>query len=278
MFEGALALMFCLALCLGVVLPSHAQEENVQAADTEATEASSSPVDVSFGAMIKSGHLWNGGLSYGSLNMQADFTVSAYGLYFNTWGLMAINGDKEVDLCLGYGWNCLDICFIDMFYPNGSKPYNSYFAPIHPETNYHQGWVQFTFSGVEKFPIMFTAGAFVYGDFGTVYEPVLDDEGNPVLDEATGEPQETLVSFKERYSTYLALGYSHTIRTGMTLDYEVGCTPFKGAFAEGFNVVNIKCKMTQPVHITKHYAINLIGEWVFNPTRKELYFTAGIGF
>ncbi len=274
-FMSALVLLLSLVLGLSTVQTSRAQEGVTPMPGEGSTESCACPVDVSFGVKIKSGHIWNGGLSYPAVNMQADFTVSAYGFYFNAWSIYCIDNEKETDLCLGYSWEYLDFCFIDMYYPMAGRPFHNYFAPIHPSTPYHQGWLQFTFSGVEKFPIRLTAGAFTYGDFETIYE----------LDPSTGEPvkdvngNDKVLSFKERYSTYLGIGYSHTIsKTGLSLTYELGVTPFKGNFAKEFNVVNINCKMVQPVQISSSYSINLLGELAYNPARTELYFTAGIGF
>lgn len=221
---------------------------------------SEGPVSVSFGAQIKSRHLWNGGMSYDSWNMQPDFTVSVYGFYFNAWGLMPAMDIGEVDLTLGYDWKFLSFSFTDMYYPGESESRyknNKFFGfPKEELDDTHQGWVSLAFTGVEKFPIGISAGAFVYG--------------NRDLDIETGE-------MKELYSMYLALSYSHTLKTGQTLQYELGMTPFKGFFAEKANVVNVRCKVIQPIQVTSSFAFDVSGELVFNPEVDTLYFVLGIG-
>lgn len=238
-----------------------AQDEG---ADYSMQEEKTSLVDIDYGVQIKSRHVWNGGLSYNSWNMQPDFTVSIYGFYFNAWACVPFGTPGEVDLTLGYEWRFLSFGMTDVFYPNEETRFNHFFTYRKEDCGeYHQGWATAEFTGVEKFPIAIKAGMFVYGD------AVLDEKKT----EETGKEVYT-----ERYSTYLALAYSHTLKTGQTLAYEVGMTPFKGFFADHAHVVNISCKVTQPLRVSPAFTLDLTGELVFNPAREALYFVAGISF
>lgn len=258
-----LSLIFVLLLVLPVV--GHSQEQ-----ETPATPESSSIVDVSFGAKIKSRHIWNGGLSYNTWSLQPDFTVSIYGFYFNAWALMPPTTVGEVDLSLGYDHEYFSVSIIDFFYPNEAEKFNDFFG-FRPSDmgSVHQGWLSASFNGIPKyFPIMIKAGCFVYGD-----ERIkVDNNGAPILD-SKGEKQ-----YQNRFSTYLAVAYSHKLRTGQTLSYEVGMTPFAGFFADRAHVVNVKCEITQPIRITDSFTLYTTGELVFNPSREALYFALGIGF
>lgn len=256
----------CLALCAFLLLLPGilwAQDE---------TSEKKSPFAVSFSAKIKSRHVWNGWLSCNAWNFQPDLTLSYYGAFFNAWAYTALDHTlpNEIDLTLGYDFGSVALMYIDMFYPKeGPKKvakelktagYMGLFRYKKEDMgDFHQQMAMVKFNGVESFPLQLMAGVFTFGD--------------ATPDEESGE-------IKERYSTLIDLGYSHTLRTGQKLSYNLSATPFKGSgfFADGFNVVNVRFGVSQPVKITDSFSLKLDGDLIVNPYRENLYFVLGIGF
>lgn len=234
-----------------------------------------SPVSVDFSACIKSRHVWNGLLSCDAWNMQPDLTISAYGFFFNAWAYFAVGRpySSEIDLTLGYSWGPFSVGYADFFYPDEGVKFNHYLRWDKKDGgDIHQQYVYASFDGVEKFPVKINWGMLTLGDYERV--PVLNEDGAPVLD-AEGEPMMEIG--KSNYSMYIGLGYSHTLRTGQTLSYAIGGTPYKGMLAQGPNITHITFEVNQPVKITDSYSLDLGGELTFNPNREILYFVLSIG-
>lgn len=247
----------------------------VSSASGQQEEGKTCPVSVNFGAALRSRHVWNGGLSCDSWNLQPDFTVSAYGFSFNAWGYFPITSTwaGEIDFTLAYQYGPFRVSYSDFFYPQELEKFNHYMRWRKEDGgNLHQQWVQLSFAGVEKFPISLEWGMFTFGDYSK--KGVTDGAGNPILGPDGAQLMEV---DKARYSMYFGLGYSHTLSTGQTLSYAVGGTPYKGFFADGPNVVNLKVGIDQPVKITDSYTLNLGGTLVYNPYRENLYFVLTIG-
>jgi len=274
--------IYKLLLLLGLLCPTlqlFAQEEASEIQKAERTN----PFTVDFSAKIKSRHVWYGWLSCNSWNIQPNLTVSAYGAFFNAWAYTALDHtlSSEIDLTLGYTLGPVSLMYIDMFYPTenkkdalphtmGTSGYMRFFRYNKEDDGaIHQQMALLQFAGVHQFPIECTVGIFTYGD------PLYHTEQDPI----TGK--EVAVRDKyEAFSTIVNFGYSHSLKSGQKLTYELGFTPFKGSgfFADGFNVVNAKFAVSQPLRITDTFALQLNGELILNPYRENLYFVVALGF
>lgn len=264
--------IYTLLLMLGLLCPTvslFAQETT----DEVTKPTCQSPISVDFSAKIKSRHVWYGWLSCSSWNVQPDLTISAYGAFFNAWAYTALDHtlSSEIDLTLGYTLGPVTLSYIDMFYPTEDKhnalPHNEgtsghmRFFRFRSEDggDIHQQMALLQFHGVRYFPIECTVGVFTFGD--------------PLIENGALVKQES-------FSTIVNFGYSHSLKTGQKLTYELGFTPFKGSgfFADGLNVVNVKFGVSQPIRITNSFGLQLNGELVVNPYRENLYFIVGLGF
>lgn len=231
------------------------------------------PISLELGFTFKSQHIWNGMVSYDSWNVQPDLTFSAYGFFLNAWACMPVlrkvqNGnsllsDGEIDLSIGYDYKGIfTISYIDFYYPPADKRDRPDFFrwKTADEGAIHQQFAMISFNGVEKFPLEITVGAFTFGD--TRME--LGSDGVPVA--------------KEQYSMYIGLGYTHTLKTGQTLSYQLGGTPYKGFFdSRSANITNVTFSVTQPIKITEYYTVPLKLDLVLNPAYEKLWFVAAIG-
>lgn len=258
-------LLFCMTM-LAIVLVAKAEENEQSQLEKK------NPVSVSLSGKIKSRHVWNGWLSCNSWNIQPDITVSAYGVFFDAWAYMGLGPDNpsEIDLTLGYTYGPFTAMYIDMFYPTenkkgalprtkGTSGFMNYFRyNTQDGGDIHQQMAMLRFGGIKYFPLYLTAALFTFGDGNKNSEGV----------------------FEEKYSLLLDLGYSHTLKTGQTLSYNLSGTPYEGSgfFADGPNIVNVRFGVSQPVKITDSYSIHLEGELVMNPYRENLYLIFGIGF
>ena len=273
-----------LVLLLAMLLPT--VQLFAQEAEQSSESEKKSPIAVNLSAKVKSRHVWNGWLSCNSWNIQPDLTISAYGAFFNAWAYTALDHtlSSEIDLTLGYTLGPVTLMYIDMFYPTENKK-GAYFNKVgtsgqmrflrynkEDDGAIHQQMAMLQFNGVPQFPIKCTVGVFTFGD------PILRQVEQT---NAAGETVTVIEREKyEGYSTLVNLGYSHKLKRGQTLTYELGFTPFKGSgfFADGFNVVNMKFAVSQPIRVTDTFSLRLDGELIFNPYRENLYFVVALGF
>lgn len=231
------------------------------------------PISLDVALTFKSQHIWNGMISYDSWNVQPDLTFNAYGFFINAWACMpvlrkvvdgnSLLSDGEIDLTIGYSYKGIfSISYIDFYYPPAGKRDRPDFFRWKraDEGAIHQQIAMVNFNGVEKFPLEIMLCVFTFGDTRTE----VDADGNSKL--------------VDQYSMYIGLGYTHTLKTGQTLSYKVGGTPYKGFFDErSANITNISFSVTQPFKITEFYTIPLTLDLVLNPAYQKLWFVASIG-
>lgn len=224
------------------------------------------PLSLDVALDFKTQHVWNGRVSYDSWNLQPWMRFTAYGFFVDAWACVPLLlNDKdlgsEVDLSIGYNYkDIFEITYIDFYYPLvGSREKPDFFKWDRQVGN-HQNYALFQFYGVEKFPVELTVGAFTFGD-------TREEE------QADGS-----VKLVEQYSMYIGLGYTHTLKSGQTLSYEVGGTPYKGFFYhEHGHLTNIRFSVTQPFRITDSYTLPLKLDLVINPAYEKVYFVASVG-
>lgn len=231
------------------------------------------PITLDVGLKFKSQHIWNGMISYDSWNVQPDLTFSAYGFFLNAWACVpvlrkvvdgnSLLSDGEIDLTIGYDYKGIfSLSYIDFYYPPADKRDRPDFFRWRKDDQgaTHQQIVLLNFNGVEKFPIEISLGMFTFGDTRT---EVYSDGTSKVV---------------EQYSMYIGLGYTHTLKTGQTLSYKLGGTPYKGFFdRRSANITNVSFSVTQPFKITESYTIPLTLDLVLNPAYEKLWFVASIG-
>jgi hypothetical protein len=80
-----------------------------------------------------------------------------------------------------------------------------------------------------------------------------------------------------RYSTYGEIGYSFECKK-TNFDLFVGLTPFDGAYASDFNVVNAGVTAYKTIKITDTFELPLKASIITNPSTQNVFFAVGVTF
>jgi hypothetical protein len=220
------------------------------AESVDSTKAQTS--DLSLSLEIKSRHVWRGGLTTRSWNMQPTLEYSGIkNLTLGAWGCYTVNNEyAEVDLYAGYSIGNFNLTLYDYFNPMPSEDGdNHHFFNFDRKVTGHQidATIGYSFGSI---PLKLMASTIVYG------ADLNDNEHN-------------------RYSTYLEASYEQTLSSGQTISYFVGGTPYKSMYYNSANVVNLGFKVSQDVKIGS-YSLPVNGSIIVNPARGNLYLIVGI--
>lgn len=82
---------------------------------------------------------------------------------------------------------------------------------------------------------------------------------------------------KRTYSTYVQLSYPFRLWS-IDMTAGVGITPWRGIYADKFNVVDISMRGEKSIPITQSFSLPLFAGIVFNPTTDKAYLIAGVSF
>ncbi|MDR0832681.1 MAG: hypothetical protein LBN93_00590 [Candidatus Symbiothrix sp.] len=206
----------------------------------------------SAGADVVSSYVFRGTLqeAFPGVNVQPGLGVSAGGFSLGAWGSTSIySGAKEVDLAVGYEIAGVKIGITDYWIvDNGTK----YFEAI-KDSHVFEANLSYTFP--EAFPLTISWNTNFAGADAV-------DAGGDAL-----------------YSTYVGLTYPFAVK-GVDLEAEVGFTPWEGAYADNFNLVNVSLKASKEVKITDHFALPVFAQYSINPYLEDanLVFGTGISF
>lgn len=84
------------------------------------------------------------------------------------------------------------------------------------------------------------------------------------------------LSGKNFYSTYAEVGFTWERSSFQKFDINVGVTPFKGYYANSFNVVNLGFGINQTVPVSEFLKIPVFGELIVNPYTENIFFVFGL--
>ena len=218
------------------------------------------------GADVVSNYLWRG-QNLGGLSIQPSVTLGWKGIYISGWGNIGADNWKfnylnpELDVTIGYDNYGLKLDLTHLYYFYGDK----YFKGLGDANNEYSESTIEVHAGIDVgewasiVPLTVDWYTTVLG-----YDPVLDENGNIVLNENGNA--------KRAYSTYIELGYDITLPLEIVLGIKVGFTPWKGMFTDyaevwkngqtvGIN--NIQLRAEREFELGGIY-LNVWGEAMFN--------------
>ena len=218
------------------------------------------------GADVVSNYLWRG-QNLGGLSIQPSVTLSWKGIYISGWGNIGADNWKfnylnpELDVTIGYDNYGLKLDLTHFYYFYGDK----YFKGLGDANNEYSESTIEVHAGIDVgewasiVPLTVDWYTTVLG-----YDPVLDENGNVVLNENGNA--------KRAYSTYIELGYDITLPLEIVLGIKVGFTPWKGMFTDyaevwkngqtvGIN--NLQLRAEREFELGGIY-LNVWGEAMFN--------------
>lgn len=270
------AIFLVLALCTSIQL-------NAQ----DATEKKCKfPFKLNVGADLVSRYVWRG-LDYGgSPSIQPTLSFGIGNFEIGYWGAMALtNNYVEADLYAKYSIKGFSVALTDYYIPSAASALNNsrYSFCKNPDIiNFdtataenldrytcHSVEATLQYKGPEKFPVSVTVGTLIYGNDKSPQDTVFTSSG---LVQS--------VRFKNRYSTYIELGYAFAVK-GFNFDVFVGATPFSSiystpAYDGGFAVINTGITGYRSIKITENFSLPVKASAIFNPQTSGLHFVFGI--
>jgi len=244
------------------------------------------PFKLNVGADLMSRYVWRG-LDYGgSPSIQPTLSFSIGGFEIGYWGAMAMTHNfAETDLFARYSIKGFTITLTDYYIPalatevNDTKfTYSKNPDKINFDTTSGDHLNRYTchsveavlqYKGPEKFPFSILVATYIYGN---------DKSPEDTVFTQTGLVQS--VNFKNRYSTYIELGYSFAVKS-FNFDVFAGATPFSSvystpAYEGGFAVVNTGITAYRSVKITDNFSLPLKASLIFNPQTSGFHFVFGV--
>ncbi len=206
------------------------------------------------GADLVSSYIWRGS-NCGGVSFQPNMTVAYKGLSLTAWGSIGIDkkDTKELDFTLGYSTGRMSLALTDYWFDYSKDVYseakNKYFQyDAHSTQHVFEGTLGYNFGPLAVSWNTNFAGADYRKENG-----------------------------KLAYSTYVE--FKKPFKIG-DLDFtaEVGLTPWKGAYADKFNVTNIGLGASKAIKITDSFSLPTFAKLTFNPYTEGAYFVFGINF
>lgn len=205
-----------------------------------------------FSANFQSRHIWRGSLTCSTWNIQPTVNYSKNNFLAGIWGAYTVdNSYAEVDLYVAYTIGDFTLALLDYFCPNESQKFNRLFD-FNKTTTQHTVDLTLSFNGTETFPIRFMASTLLWGD------DINPSNGN------------------NYYSTYLEAGFIWERNPSQKFDFFMGATPFKGYYAETFNLVSLGASINQNIIASKELTIPAFGKLIVNPYSENIFFVFGL--
>ena len=213
------------------------------------SEAKSQSITV--GADCVSSYILRG--SYcGSVSIKHSLGIEYKGLTFGAWGSTDLTSpDLELDLALGYVFKGFEVAITDYYFNEIDGVEYNYFKYRNCKTSHtFEATLGYTFN--EKFPLSLSWNTYFAG-------------------------ADASYDKKRTYSTYVQLSYPFRLWS-IDMTAGVGITPWRGIYADKFNVVDISMRGEKSIPITQSFSLPLFAGIVFNPTTDKAYLIAGVSF
>ena len=197
-------------------------------------------------AELVSSYIWRG-LYQAGASLQPSLSFSVKGLTVGSWSSVDYKAFiKELDFYFSYELKGFSIGVFDFWCrPEGS----SFFK----DRKSHTFELNLGYNFSERFPLTLEANTMFTGD---------DDQ-----DERG----------KRFYSTYMAASYSFTVKKA-DCEVGIGITPWKGIYADKFNVAVIRAKASRNLQFTPEYALPVFVELILSPSQDNAFLVFGLSF
>jgi hypothetical protein len=210
------------------------------------TTMANAQTEVSVGADVVNNYIWRG-LDLGGVSVQPGITVSRNGLSLTAWGSVGLESadTKEFDLTFGYGIGGFSAAITDYWFNTDN---NRYF-------NYGEGTVH-----IYEVTLGYDFGLLSF-NWSTNFAGA---------DDIDGDDKNDFSSYAEVAVPFKLGGYDFSV--------EAGLTPWKGAYSNNFNVVNIGLKASKNITVTESFTIPAFAKVVVNPNTENAYLAFGVTF
>lgn len=225
-----------LLLCAGFFLAFNSHADN-----------RSRKINISRSTKVVSRHVVRGFFTGNAPCIEPTINFQMGNVTVGAWGAYAFDSSySEVDFYLQYNTPLFQFSVTSLYNPRQDFE-DSDFFDFESERSVHflDGIVKLKAS--ESFPISVMTSVMFYGN----------------VDRDT--------SNKQRYSTYIELGYSNFIG-GKKVGWALGLTPFKGFYAAGMNVVNMNMTVYDKLKLSQQYSLPVSAGLSLNPVTERLLF------
>lgn len=218
----------------------------------EKIPTASDTLKIDYSANFQSRHIWRGTLTCDSWNIQPTINVSNKNFLMGAWAAYTLNNSyAEVDLYIAYTIKNFTVALLNYFCPDETQVFNRLFD-FNQSTTQHTLDLTMSYEGPKKFPIRFMASTLIWGD-----------DLNP----SNGD---------NYFSSYIESGFYWNRNQNQEFDFHLGVSPFKGYYANSFNVVSIGSSITQNINITKEFSMPIFGKLIVNPHTENIFFVFGL--
>ncbi|GHV66661.1 hypothetical protein FACS1894199_10550 [Bacteroidia bacterium] len=207
-------------------------------------------VDFSVGADVVSSYVFRGTYQekFSGINVQPTASLSAYGFSLGAWGSTNLfSPAKELDLIVGYEIAGISLAITDYWIVDAGTTYFNYDKNNTAHT--FEATVAYTLP--EAFPLSISWNTYFAGA-----DDIYSDGDND-------------------FSTYVGLTYPFSIKS-VNLAAELAFTPWKGAYSDKLNVVNINLKAAKEIRITNDFSLPVFAQYIINPYLEDANFVFGL--
>lgn len=197
-------------------------------------------VTVSAGADIVSSYIWRG-MYCGPASIQPGISLSAGNFSIGAWGSTSFESTwREFDLYAGYSIGNFSVLVTDYFFPR-DLPEGEDRGYFKYADHVFEGTLGYSFG--ESLPLSLAWNTNFAGD---------DD-----------------------YSSYFEASYSIPVG-GVNVDLILGATPWKGAYSDGFALINASVKASKEITITDSFSLPVFTQAIVNPDTKDVFLVFGV--
>lgn len=203
--------------------------------------------EVTVSADLVSNYIWRGS-DLGGVSVQPTLGVAYAGFSLSAWGSIGFDqiDPKEIDLMFSYSYGGFCIGITD-YWVAGTRSF-FHFDP-HDTGHVFEGNIGY--------------------DFG-----ILALSWNTVFAGADYYRKEDT---KRAYSSYFQISAPFSLG-GLEWSAEVGGTPWKGAYAEEFAIINVGLGASKDIEITDRFTLPVSAKVIANPSTESLYLVFGVTF
>lgn len=228
---------------------------------TKSQDNDNKTIEADLGADIVSSYVWRGLCFDPAVNIQPWFELAAGNFAIGTWGSFNTQGTYiEPDIYVSYTLSKLKFTLTDVHGNGGADYFN-----FKKDETKHTGEIMVNFDGGELLPLKLTASMLIYGDDKKI-------EGIDLVTDTC------ILSNDNNYSTYFEIGYSHTLKNDVTIDFFAGFVPTESYYynATGFAFINLGIKASKEIKINENFKLPISLSIVNNPNTEIMFFVFGL--
>lgn len=216
---------------------------------TQAQEEKKEILSFDLGTDLVSSYVWRGAYQT-SAAIQPSLALGIGDFSLSAWGSVPFSGKaKEVDFTLGYARGGFSIAISDYWWA-GEEAYKYFTYSAHTTAHHFEASLSYTLP-TAQFPLTLAWNTMFAG------EDYYKGDG------------------KRAYSTYISAAYPFQIKS-VSLEAEVGITPWEGMYSDDFSVVSVGLKATKEIPITDKFTLPVFGQLIANPKSEDIFLVFGI--